>query len=73
MSELDIEVIYEHAAKLTDKDKISLISKLENDINKKHNTKKHKLAELEGLGKEIWGKIDTQEYLNDLRREWDDR
>jgi len=73
MSELDIEVIYGHASKLTDKDKISLISKLENDIKKTQRTKKHKLVELEGLGKEIWEKIDTQKYLNDLRREWDDR
>ncbi|HDQ00169.1 MAG TPA: hypothetical protein ENN22_13445 [bacterium] len=73
MSKIDIEVIYKYASKLADKDKMSLISKLENDIQKTQMTKKHKLVELEGLGKEIWEKIDTQQYLNDLRSEWDGR
>ena len=70
MSVLDLEIIYKQASKLTDLDKIALISKLKDDIK---NSKQHKLAELEGLGKEIWETIDTQKYLHDLRREWDER
>jgi hypothetical protein len=31
------------------------------------------LSELRGLGKEIWEGIDAQEYVNQLRREWDER
>ena len=31
------------------------------------------LRELRGLGKAIWEGIDAQEYVNQLRREWDDR
>jgi signal transduction histidine kinase len=31
------------------------------------------LLELEGLGAEIWEGIDAQEYVNDLRKEWDSR
>ena len=31
------------------------------------------LSELRGLGKEIWKSIDVQEYVNQLRSEWDER
>ncbi|MDQ3010044.1 MAG: hypothetical protein M3X11_05000 [Acidobacteriota bacterium] len=31
------------------------------------------LMELHGLGKEIWEGIDAQEYVNQLREEWDHR
>lgn len=39
---------------------------------------KHSILELEGLGAEIWtdqkgALLDAQEYVNDLRREWDHR
>jgi hypothetical protein len=32
-----------------------------------------RLSELRGLGKEIWEGIDAQEYINQLRSEWDER
>ena len=32
-----------------------------------------RLSELRGLGKEIWEGIDAQEYVNQLRNEWDER
>lgn len=35
--------------------------------------KKHSIMELRGLGKEIWEGIDAQEYVNQLRDEWDHR
>jgi hypothetical protein len=31
------------------------------------------LLELEGLGAEIWRGIDAQDYVNELRKEWDHR
>lgn len=31
------------------------------------------LSELRGLGKEIWQGIDAQEYVDQLRDEWDER
>lgn len=33
----------------------------------------HSLLELEGLGREIWQGMDAQDYVNQLRSEWDDR
>ena len=37
------------------------------------NQPKRSLLELEGLGAEIWQGVDAQEYVNKLRREWDNR
>jgi hypothetical protein len=31
----------------------------------------HSIRELRGLGKEIWRGIDAQEFVNQLRGEWD--
>lgn len=33
---------------------------------------KRRLSELRGLGKEIWTGIDAQDYINQLRDEWDE-
>ena len=33
--------------------------------------RKRQLTELRGLGKEIWAGIDAQEYVNEMRDEWD--
>lgn len=35
--------------------------------------KRHRLSDLRGLGAEIWQGIDAQEYVNQLRDEWDAR
>ncbi len=32
-----------------------------------------RIAELRGLGKEIWAGIDAQQYVDELRSEWDRR
>jgi hypothetical protein len=31
------------------------------------------LLDLEGLGAEIWSNVDAAKYVDELRREWDDR
>src|SRR5215216_6306509 len=31
------------------------------------------IMELHGLGKDLWEGIDAQEYVNELRKEWDHR
>lgn len=35
--------------------------------------KKHSILEFEGVGAEIWQDIDSDEYLRQLRSEWDHR
>lgn len=34
---------------------------------------KHSIMELAGLGAEIWEGVDAQEYVDQLRSEWDHR
>ena len=34
---------------------------------------KRSIMELHGLGAESWKGIDAQDYVNELRQEWDDR
>ncbi len=41
--------------------------------DEKPSMKTHSLLELEGLGAEIWEGIDAQEYVNQIRSEWDHR
>ena len=35
--------------------------------------RQRRLSELRGLGQEIWEGIDAQEYVNQLRSQWDER
>jgi hypothetical protein len=37
------------------------------------NPVQRRLSELRGLGKEIWEGVDAQEYVHQLRSEWDKR
>lgn len=37
------------------------------------NRPKRSLLELEGVGKELWQGKDAQQYVNELRSEWDHR
>jgi len=36
-------------------------------------SQKRSLTELRGLGKEIWQGVNPQDYLDQLRQEWDSR
>ncbi len=51
---------------------IALISRhlSENAVERK-SAKTRSLLELEGLGAEIWQGVDAQEYVNELRDEWE--
>jgi hypothetical protein len=73
MPTIDLETVYEQAATLKSKEKLTLISKLALDLRSPKKTEKHKLSELQGLGKEIWQKTDVEKYLADLRGEWNER
>jgi hypothetical protein len=49
----------------------SLVDSLE--VSETAPCQQRRLSELRGLGKEIWESIDAQEYVNQLRSEWDER
>lgn len=73
MRQLNIENIYKEAIKLTYREQLILISKLAVSLKNLKTGKKRKLSELKGLGKEIWRNINADDYVTNLRDEWNDR
>lgn len=76
--ETNIEAIYqEHIKPLSHAEQLKLLAKmaeeLSNGSEEAEPPKKRSLLELEGLGAEIWKDIDAQEYVNELRNEWEHR
>ncbi len=74
----NIEIIYQqHIKPLSHDEQLKLLAKiaeeLANDKKENEQPKKRSLLELEGLGAEIWEGIDAQEYVNELRNEWEHR
>ena len=68
------EIYQQYVKSLPDNEKLRLIAKVSNDLAETENEKpKRSLLELEGLGKEIWKEIDAQQYVNELRNEWENR
>ena len=69
------EEIYQRYIKpLPNNEKLRLIAKVSNDLAETEAEKpKRSIMELHGLGKEIWKDIDAQEYVNELRNEWEHR
>ncbi len=70
-----VEEIYQQYIKpLPEKEKLRLIARVSNDLAESEIEKpKRSIMELHGLGKEIWKGIDAQEYVNELRNEWEHR
>lgn len=68
------EIYHQYIKSLPNKEKLRLIAKVSYDLASSETEKpKRSLLELEGLGKEIWKGIDAQEYINELRSEWEHR
>jgi hypothetical protein len=71
-----IEELYQqHIKPLLPAERLCLIELIAHDRSAQptESVKKPKrsIMELHGLGKEIWEGIDAQQYVNELRREWD--
>lgn len=76
--ETNIETIYQQYIKpLSPDEQLKLLAKMAQELvnngEAAEPTKKRSLLELEGLGAEIWEGIDAQEYVNELRNEWEHR
>ena len=72
---LRVEEIYERYIKpLPTAAKLSLMAMMAQELAEvasEGTLPQRSLLELEGLGAEIWQGIDAQEYVNELRKEWD--
>ena len=77
MSVVKIEQLYEQQIKLLPAaERLWLVAMIARDLAKatiSETPRQRSLLELEGLGAEIWEGIDAQEYVNELRQEWDHR
>ncbi len=74
----NIETIYQQHIKPLSYDKqLKLLAKMAEELSngeaKTETVKKRSIMELHGLGAEIWEGIDAQEYVNELRNEWEHR
>jgi len=49
-----------------------LIMRLVDSLTMSDDSETHSLLELEGLGAEIWEGVDVEEYINQMRDEWDE-
>lgn len=80
MSVITVEELYEqHVKPLSTVEKLRLLSMITQQLVAEPtlveivNKPKHSIMDLHGLGAEIWQGIDAQEYVNQLREEWDQR
>jgi hypothetical protein len=70
----DIEVLYQQQIRqLPVQARLQLLVLIAQDLAALDFERQHRLTELKGLGREIWQGIDAQEYVDQLRREWDER
>lgn len=71
-----VESVYqEHVRSLSVQEKLQLVSKITQELSVLDSLEtktEHSLLELEGLGEEIWKKVDVDEYISNLRAEWDE-
>jgi hypothetical protein len=70
---MTVAEIMEQAKILSTQERKELVKLLVDSLDiPEASVEKHSILELAGLGKEIWEGIDAQEYVNQLRNEWDD-
>lgn len=77
MTATSVQEIYErHSKPLPPAERLQLLAIVAQDLaasSTLDTAHERSLLELEGLGAEIWQGIDAQEYVDELRREWDHR
>lgn len=77
MTTLSAEEIYEqHIKPLPPAERLRLVEIIAHEIaavTESDTGPLHNIMELHGLGAEIWEGVDAQEYVNELRKEWDHR
>ena len=72
---MTVAEIMEQAKTLSLQERKELVKQLVDTLDVPEPTapRRRRLSELRGLGKEIWAGIDAQEYVDQLRNEWDER
>lgn len=73
MDSMSLTEIMRQVQALSLQERKELVKMLVDSLVSDNPENRHSILELAGLGAEIWEGIDAQDYVNDLRREWDDR
>ena len=80
MATLPLETLYKkHVRKLSVRERLQLITMITQELGQDETISaptpnpKRNIMELHGLGKEIWMDVEPQEYVNQLREEWNHR
>ncbi|MCS6845739.1 MAG: hypothetical protein NZ528_15675 [Caldilineales bacterium] len=69
-----VDRLYEQQIRsLSAADRLQLVSRIIEDLIADEPRAKRRITELRGLGKRIWQGVDAQQYVNDLRDEWEQR
>jgi hypothetical protein len=73
MTTTELDQIYEQQIKpLPRAARLQLLARIAQDLAADdENTGERSIMDLHGLGAEIWQGIDAQQYVNELRDEWD--
>lgn len=70
------DIYYDHVRALPVAERLKLLTLIARDLEWEHGEcegkPRHSIMELHGLGKELWGGVDAQEYVNRLRDGWED-
>ena len=70
----DVETLYQQVIRdLPVQTRLQLLALIAQDLAALSVDRPGRLMDFQGAGKEIWQGIDAQEYVNQLRREWDER
>jgi len=78
MGALSVEELYEKYIKhRSSAERMRLVEITTHDLERSDEVladqAKHSIMELHGLGAEIWQGIDAQDFVNELRDEWESR
>lgn len=78
MTEADIHKLYaRHIKPLPPEARLRLLSVMAQELARAPENddppQQHSIMELHGLGRDIWHGRDAQEYVNELRQDWDQR
>ena len=70
---MTVAEIMQQVNSLSLQERRELLRLLNESMQQIEEPRQHSILELAGLGADVWEGIDPQEYINQLRSEWDDR
>ena len=70
---MTVSEIIQVLRQLSAQERVEIMHALADTFTEAPTQTEHSILELEGLGTDIWQGVTAQEYVNQLRDEWDQR